>query len=65
MIAAQACQQPKTSSERGASMTTCQYHFECFSVNTALWEISFTSTALHAKKDSEHLTKAGGKKVSG
>lgn len=62
MIAAQACQQPKTSSERGASMTTCQYHFECFSVNTALWEISFTSTALHAKKDSEHLTKAGGKK---
>ena len=47
MIAAQACQQPETSSERGTGLTTCQYHFECFSVNTALWEISFTSTALH------------------
>lgn len=63
MIAAQARQQPKTSSERGTSLTTCQYHFECFSANTALWEISFTSTALHTKKDSEHLTNSG-KKVS-
>lgn len=42
MIAAQARQQPETSSERGTSLTTCQYHFECFSANTALWEISFT-----------------------
>lgn len=50
MIAAQARQQPKTSSERGTSLTTCQYHFECFSANTALWEISFTSTALHREK---------------
>lgn len=62
MIAAQACQQPKTSSERGASMTTCQYHFECFSVNTALWEISFTSTALHAKKRQWTFDEGRGKK---
>lgn len=50
MIAAQARQQPKTSSERGTSLTTCQYHFERFSANTALWEISFTSTALSREK---------------
>lgn len=61
MIAAQARQQPKMSSERDTSLTTCQYHFECFSANTALWEISFISTALHTQKRQRN---AGGKKLS-